>query len=443
MYNNLYCVIVWIERMRTFLQQIAVGMKGLVRQVLATAVIFCCAFSAADSAAASGITSMRIGQGVGSVRIVFDADRKFDYKVFLLNEPKRLVIDTFDVKVSPEIEKYVDKNNLVTKTRLGSVGTDGIRIVFDLQKPAIVKKAFMLAPQSNFGWRFVIDVSIASEREFSSKVGSKYALSNENSFAGSYSSSSSKSSSKAKTVNKKKIIVLDPGHGGKDPGAIGYSGVYEKNITLAMAKELKVILEKEGYKVHLTRSTDIFIPLRDRVKIARKYNADLFMSIHADSAVNRSAKGLSVYTLSETASDKEAAALAERENKADVVAGLNLLEHSKEVSDILINLAQRETMNRSSEFASFMVQEMRKSVKLRDNTHRFAGFAVLKAPDVPSVLLEMGYLSNRTEERLLKQKDYRRKLAVSTSKAVENILTTCSMLPSSEDGDCKCRYFSE
>lgn len=405
--------------MRTFLQQMAVGMKGLVRQVLATAVIFCCVFSAADSAAASGITSMRIGQGVGSVRIVFDADRKFDYKVFLLNEPKRLVIDTFDVKVSPEIEKYVDKNNLVTKTRLGSVGADGIRIVFDLQKPAIVKKAFMLAPQSNFGWRFVIDVSIASEREFSSKVGSKYALSNENSFAGSYSSSSSKSSSKAKTVNKKKIIVLDPGHGGKDPGAIGYSGVYEKNITLAMAKELKVILEKEGYKVHLTRSTDIFIPLRDRVKIARKYNADLFMSIHADSAVNRSAKGLSVYTLSETASDKEAAALAERENKADVVAGLNLLEHSKEVSDILINLAQRETMNRSSEFASFMVQEMRKSVKLRDNTHRFAGFAVLKAPDVPSVLLEMGYLSNRTEERLLKQKDYRRKLAVSTSKAVE------------------------
>ncbi len=405
--------------MRTFLQQIAVGMKGLVRQVLATAIIFCCAFSVADSAAASGITSMRIGQGVGSVRIVFDADRKFDYKVFLLNEPKRLVIDTFDVKVSPEIEKYVDKNNLVTKTRLGSVGADGIRIVFDLQKPAIVKKAFMLAPQSNFGWRFVIDVSIASEREFSSKVGSKYALSNENSFAGSYSSSSSKSSSKAKTVNKKKIIVLDPGHGGKDPGAIGYSGVYEKNITLAMAKELKVILEKEGYKVHLTRSTDIFIPLRDRVKIARKYNADLFMSIHADSAVNRSAKGLSVYTLSETASDKEAAALAERENKADVVAGLNLLEHSKEVSDILINLAQRETMNRSSEFASFMVQEMRKSVKLRDNTHRFAGFAVLKAPDVPSVLLEMGYLSNRTEERLLKQKDYRRKLAVSTSKAVE------------------------
>ena len=368
---------------------------------------------------AAGISSMRVGQGVGSVRIVFDADRKFDYKVFLLSSPKRLVVDTFNVPVSPKIEKQLDNNNLLSDPRLGTVGVDGTRIVFDLKKPVIVKKAFMLAPQSNFGWRFVVDVAIASEREFASKVGSKYALSTENAFAGSYSSSKSSKSEKARPANKKKIVVLDPGHGGKDPGAIGYSGVYEKNITLAMAKELKTILEKEGYKVYLTRSSDIFIPLRDRVKIARKHNADLFMSIHADSAVNRSAKGLSVYTLSETASDKEAAALAERENKVDVVAGLNLLEHSKEVSDILINLAQRETMNRSSEFATFMVQEMRKSVKLKDNTHRFAGFAVLKAPDVPSVLLEMGYLSNRTEERLLKQKSYRKKLAESTSRAVD------------------------
>ena len=143
------------------------------------------------------------------------------------------------------------------------------------------------------------------------------------------------------------------------------------------------------------------------------------MSLHADSAKNRSAKGLSVYTLSETASDKEAAALAERENKADVIAGLNLVEHSKEVSDILINLAQRETMNRSSEFAGFMVQEMKKKVKLVSNTHRFAGFAVLKGPDVPAVLLEMGYLSNRQEEKQLQQKSYRKKLGEATVKAID------------------------
>lgn len=196
-----------------------------------------------------------------------------------------------------------------------------------------------------------------------------------------------------------------------------------------MGKELKTLLEKSGkYKVYLTRSTDIFIPLRDRVKIARKHNADLFMSIHADSTKNRSAKGLSVYTLSETASDKEAAALAERENKADVIAGLNLVEHSREVSDILINLAQRESMNRSSEFATFMVQEMKNSVQLVDNTHRFAGFAVLKAPDVPSVLLEMGYLSNRQEERLLKQQTYRKNWRLLPAAPSTVILKICNTL---------------
>ena len=361
---------------------------------------------------------MRIGQGVGNIRIVFDADCKFDYQVFLLSEPRRLVVDTQNITVTSQVERMVDKNNLVSQTRVGKNSSNGARLVFDLQKPAVIKKAFMLPPQSNFGWRFVVDVAIASEREFMSKVGTRHALSNDNSFAQSHSGVTINKSNTPKT-NRRKIIVIDPGHGGKDPGAIGYSGVYEKNITLAMGKELKAILDKKGYKVFLTRNTDIFIPLRERVRIARRYNADLFMSIHADSARNRSAKGLSVYTLSETASDKEAAALAERENKVDVVAGLNLLEHSKEVSDILINLAQRETMNRSSEFASFMVQEMRRSVKLRANTHRFAGFAVLKAPDVPSVLLEMGYLSNRTEERLLKQRGYRHKLALSVSRAID------------------------
>ena len=373
-----------------------------------------------SEASASQIKSMRIGQGVGSVRIVFDADSSFEYKAFLLSGPSRLVVDAYNVDVNPKIERQISKNNLISSTRVGVVDGGGRRIVFDLEKPVVIKKAFMLPPQSNFGWRFVIDVSLASEREFRSKVGTSYAFTSSDNPGGSSSKKTASAAKNKAKSNSKRIIVLDPGHGGKDPGAIGYSGVYEKNITLAMGKELKTLLEKSGkYKVYLTRSTDIFIPLRDRVKIARKHNADLFMSIHADSTKNRSAKGLSVYTLSETASDKEAAALAERENKADVIAGLNLVEHSREVSDILINLAQRESMNRSSEFATFMVQEMKNSVQLVDNTHRFAGFAVLKAPDVPSVLLEMGYLSNRQEERLLKQQTYRKKLAIATSRAFD------------------------
>ena len=376
-------------------------------------------FASVDNAHA-GISSLRLGQGVGKIRLVFDADKSFDYKVFLLSEPKRLIIDTQNIKVSSDIVKKLDANSFISDPRLGTVGVDDVRIAFNLRKPVVVKKAFLLPPQSNFGWRFVIDLELASERDFATHLGSSHALTNDNYKESKVVEKPVSHKKNTKDIKSKPIIVLDPGHGGQDPGAIGYSGVYEKNITLAMGRELKALLDKKGkYKVYLTRNTDKFIPLRERVRIARRYKADLFVSIHADSAINRKAKGLSVYTLSETASDKEAAALAERENKADVVSGLNLVEHSKEVSDILINLAQRETMNRSSEFAGFMVQEMKKSVKLVADTHRFAGFAVLKAPDIPAVLLEMGFLSNRQEEKLLQQKNYRKKLAESTVKAIE------------------------
>ena len=340
--------------------------------------------------------------------------------MFLLNEPKRLVVDAKNVKVNPKIEHAPDANNLVSSTRLGSVGVDGVRIVFDLLQPAVIKKVFMLPPQSNFNWRFVIDVEVASERDFVKHIGNDNAFTSSRYTDNGVKSSNKTNKSKHFTPERKKIIVLDPGHGGVDPGAIGVSGVYEKRITLAMARELKEELDKSGkYKVYLTRNRDVFIPLRERVRIARRYDADLFVSIHADSAKNKRATGLSVYTLSEKASDKEAAALAEKENKADIVAGLNFAEHSKEVSDILLNLAQRETLNRSSELATFMVQEMRKSIRTLNDTHRFAGFAVLKAPDVPSILMELGYLSNRTEERQLQQKAYRKKLAVSAHKAID------------------------
>ncbi len=371
----------------------------------------------ADSVFASQISGLRIGQGVGNVRVVFDADSEFDYKVFLLNNPRRLVVDTPKANVSPEIEKVNDVNELVTNVRIGNSGVGGVRIVFDLLKPVIVKKVFMLPPQSGFSWRFVVDLEVATAGEFEDKVGNSSAFSSDHSVK--QKASKSLSASASTKSREKKVIVLDAGHGGVDPGAIGYSGVYEKNITLAMARELKDELDKTGkYKVYLTRNRDVFIPLRDRVKIARKYDADLFLSIHADSAKNNRATGLSVYTLSETASDKEAAALAEKENKADIVAGLDFAEHSKEVSDVLLNLVQRETLNRSAEFATFMVQEMRKSTHTLQNTHRFAGFAVLKAPDVPAVLLELGYLSNRKEEKQLQQKSYRKKLAVSAVKAI-------------------------
>ena len=375
---------------------------------------------------AANITGMRIGQQIGGVRIVFDADQKFDYEVFLLSSPKRLVVDAMGANVKKALS--VTKNNIITGTRIGELNASDKRVVFDLQKPVLIKQAFMLEPSKNNGWRFVIDLVTSSERDFENKSGVKYAVSSAGKNKTSVNTSKNASSkgwfssfgSKSKPKAKQKIVVLDPGHGGKDPGAIGAHGkTYEKNITLAMGKELKSLLEARGYKVYLTRSTDIFIPLRQRVKIAQKYKADLFMSLHADSAVNRNATGLSVYTLSETASDKEAAALAERENKVDIIGGVDFSENSKEINDILISLSQTDCRNKSSKFAGYMVSEMKKSVKLVNDTHRFAGFAVLKAPDIPSALLEMGYLSNRQEEQLLKQSSYRQKLAKSAAAAID------------------------
>ncbi|MGE4280726.1 MAG: N-acetylmuramoyl-L-alanine amidase [Magnetospirillum sp.] len=218
----------------------------------------------------------------------------------------------------------------------------------------------------------------------------------------------------------KAVVVIDPGHGGVDPGALGVSGIYEKHITLAMARELKAQLERSGrYKVHLTRDRDIFIRLRERVAIARQYGADLFISLHADSVNNPQLTGLSVYTLSQTASDGEAQLLADKENKADLLAGIDLSHESADVANILIDLAQRETMNRSAGFAGGVVDELGRETTLLGNTHRFAGFAVLKAPDVPSILIELGYLSNASEERQLRQPDYRAKLAKGIARAVD------------------------
>ncbi|MEC7944144.1 MAG: N-acetylmuramoyl-L-alanine amidase, partial [Pseudomonadota bacterium] len=220
--------------------------------------------------------------------------------------------------------------------------------------------------------------------------------------------------------NKKIVIMIDPGHGGVDPGAISRSGAWEKHIVLAFSKELRRQLVATGkFDVRLTRHRDVFIRLRQRIAKARAVGANLFLSIHADSIHNRRVRGTSVYTLSKRASDKEAAALARKENKSDLIAGVDLKKQSSDVVNILIDLAQRETMNESALFAQQLVSELAKVRKMLRNTHRFAGFAVLKAPDIPSVLIELGYLSNRTDEKLLLDPKQHRRMASSITRAIQ------------------------
>jgi N-acetylmuramoyl-L-alanine amidase len=213
--------------------------------------------------------------------------------------------------------------------------------------------------------------------------------------------------------------MLDPGHGGIDPGCIGSTGIYEKDIALATAREFARELEATGrFRVKLTRDDDEFVPLAERVERARAANADLFLSIHADALPDERFRGATVFTLSEQASDREAAALAARENQADHVAGIDLSRHSPEVSNILLDLARRQTNNDSIRLARDLVSELGRRVQLLQNSHRSAGFAVLKAPDIPSALVEIGCLSNRQEEALLQLPAYRKKLAAGLSKSV-------------------------
>jgi len=378
----------------------------MLKKCLGLLIFFAMLFAFASQALAiNRVSNIRTGKQADGIRLVFDGTEKFQYDAFLLDNPNRLVIDLKNVVFNSTPK--VAANALIRSFRLGELsGGKGKRLVFELKENANIKRKFALEPQAGQkNWRLVVDLTTQgiSSNPKPAAV------------------SSVKSVSYQAKPRRQKIVVLDPGHGGKDPGAIGRSyRTYEKNITLSMGKELKKQLEAKGFKVYMTRSTDVFIPLRKRVAIARSYHADLFISLHADSTYNRNAQGLSIYTLSETASDKEAEALAERENKADIIDGMDFSDNSPEINDVLISLSQNDSRNKSSKFAAYVVNEMKKIVKLVNNTHKFAGFAVLKAPDIPSVLVELGYLSNYTEEKYLRDASYRKKLGQAITRAVVN-----------------------
>lgn len=347
---------------------------------------------------AQTIEAMRMSETpTEGVRFVADLDKKAEVKVFRLENPSRLVMDFSGTRFGQK--NTISSVGFIKGIRTGNPNEKTARIVLDLPGCELTEKHFLLAPQTGNNWRFVLDM----DKSKSGKTATK----------------KDEGTSK-KTTTTKKIIVLDPGHGGQDPGAISVSGKYEKDLTLKMAKETKAILEKRGYKVVLTRDKDFYIPLRGRIKKAHEANGDLFISIHADSAKSKSATGLSIYTISETASDKEAAALAERENKSDILFGMDLSDYQPEVGNILIDIAKKYAMDQSSIYADEVVKEMKKEVKLRDQAHRFAGFVVLKSPNIPSVLLEMGYLSNPQEDKSLQKESYRKKLGTALANAVDS-----------------------
>jgi N-acetylmuramoyl-L-alanine amidase len=348
------------------------------------------------------------------MRVIMQFDREPDPKWFLLRGPHRLVIDL------PETNFSVDRNDLkprglISSVRFGNIGEGRSRLILAATGPFTVEKIDILQNENSSGYRIVADIVASSDKAFDQ------ALADQMQTTGSTQATTKvdRLGQPAAQGDKRFTIVIDPGHGGIDGGAEGVNGTLEKSITLAFALELKEKLAKTGnYNVFLTRETDEFLPLDERVRFAREHQANLFISIHADTIRLKGIRGATVYTVSDKASDAEAAALAVRENLSDQLAGIETEEDNHEVADILVDLIRRETHSFSMRFARSLVGELSNAVELINNPHRSAGFRVLKAPDVPSVLVELGYLSNEKDEAQLGDPGWREKAVERISAAV-------------------------
>jgi N-acetylmuramoyl-L-alanine amidase len=365
----------------------------------------CLVLAAPVALAQPTVSKVRIGEHSDKTRFVMELSEAPRYRVFALPDPFRVVIDLPELRwASGQSEGRSDrKGGLIAAMRFGLFAPGTSRVVLDLRAPAQVAGVFVLPPDGKYPYRLVVDVVPVSRAGFlaarAEPIVSDPPLD---------PTASVFSPPPQPKADERPTIVIDPGHGGVDPGSRSLTGVDEKNIALAYARELKRQLEVQGrYRVVLTRDKDIFLRLRDRIAFAERMEGGLFVSLHANNHDSARIRGASVYTLSDKASDAEAAALAAKENKADIIAGINLSDQTEVVSKILIDLAQRETMNLSKQFANGLVAELGKVTKLLGNTHRSAGFAVLKSATVPSILIEIGYLSNKTEERLLRSEKHR------------------------------------
>ena len=341
-------------------------------------------------------------------RFIADLSKKVDVHVFALGNPYRVIVDAPDVNFQMPDGIGKEKRGLVTAYRYGLFAPGKSRIVIDVSGPFLIDKAFVLEPRDDQPARLVIDLVPTDEKTFQAKL--KEAKPPQPASEG----AAVIPQAPPRAPDAKPVVVVDPGHGGIDPGT-NPNGVPEKEVVLAFAKVLKTKLAATGrYEVYLTREDDTFVPLRERVEFAQKKGAGLFLSIHADYFPNQAEKttGATVYTLSEQASDDEAKELAAKENFSDALAGIELPNDSDEVvANILIDLAQRETQNRSTLFARSIVGELASRSALHTRRLRSAGFRVLKAPDVPSVLLELGFLSNPDDERRLTSEAWRDRIA--------------------------------
>jgi N-acetylmuramoyl-L-alanine amidase len=399
-------------------------------------------------ASAPAVIAARIAGDQMRTRFIADLNQSVGFNVYILADPFRAVVDLPAVafRLPPGIGAA--GRGLISAYRYGSIGEKRARIVMDLAGPALIQKSFLIDPREGQPARMVVDL-VATDRTTFARLnrdagrpdseiaeedtaivprprpkpdGSPPPVENQ-----------ADRNDKVRDSAGRKVIVLDPGHGGLDPGASSRTGILEKDVVLAFARVVKESLEAtQRYSVLMTRNSDSFISLADRVRFARRQHADLMIAIHADALRGPTVRGATVYTLSEKASDAEAQALAEKENGVDILAGVAHAEDSEQIAGILIDLTQRETKNSSVFLARRLVRQLKPVTLLTGHPHRSAGFRVLKAPDVPSVLLELGYLSSRADERLLRSTEWRRRMAKAMVGAVDSYFGQSNPVPPTE-----------
>lgn len=392
--------------------------------MLGTATI-CAAFLAAAPLEAGEISRVEVR---GSDVTVYFDDVVEGAKSFVLTGPDRIAVD---IRGATTGAGATDGDGIVRTVRVGQYAPDTSRVVLDLKRPARLTggafsadgKALRLS-LSDLGGSAIGPALSQDRQEFVPPAEFRAKPPRQN-YSVRIPLPAAKDQLplpevKGPASDDRPLVVIDAGHGGHDPGAISpHTGKREKEVTLAIAKAIRDELLKSGrVRVALTRDDDRFLVLEERYGIARRLGADLFISIHADAAGSEQARGATIYTLSEVASDREASKLAARENKADIINGVNLAGSPEDVSSILIDLTQRETMNLSADFAKLLRREGDSRMNFRTESHRFASFIVLKAPDVPSILLETGYLTNSGDVALLTSKAGQTKIAGSVADAV-------------------------
>jgi N-acetylmuramoyl-L-alanine amidase len=355
------------------------------RRHLLNWMLACAAFALPFGVSATQIRNARLWRSDDKLRLVFDLSGPVQYKTFSLSTPERLIVDLRGASLSGDFSQLALGNTVIRSIRSGRFGQGDTRIVLDLSGP-VQLNSFLLPPQDGQGDRLVLDLKPSAPLNIAQATEARVDKAH---------------------PRRDIIVVVDPGHGGKDPGAVGAKGEREKDVVLSIAQLLAKRLKREkGFDVKLVRNDDFFVPLRKRVEIARKHNADIFISVHADAAPRLTASGASVYCLSEGgATSATARFMAQRENGADLLGAtslLNLKDKDPMLAGVILDMSMNATIAASLQLGSTVLGSLAAITSLHQKRVEQAGFAVLKSPDVPSILVETGFISNaRDSQRLV------------------------------------------